>query len=101
MSNTLNDLIKQINNSTNKTITNIVLKEKRDIDLQVNYNSGLFKVTAELISFVAISKYDILYLEDVYGKPIEINREEFFNIISKQYNETMKQWFDNYNKINE
>jgi hypothetical protein len=101
MSNTLNDIIKQINNSTDKTISNIVLKEKRDIDLQVNYNSGLFKITPALISFVAISKYDILYLEDVYGNPIQINREEFFNIISKQYNETMKQWFDNYNKINE
>lgn len=101
MSSSLNEIIKQINNSTDKTITNIVLKEKRDIDLQINYNSGLFKITSELISFVAISKYDIMYLEDVYGKPIQINREEFFNIISKQYNETMKQWFDNYNKINE
>jgi hypothetical protein len=101
MTSLLNEIIDQIKYSTDKTISNMVLKEKRDIDLQINYNSGLFKITSELISFVAISKYDILYLEDVYGKPIQINREEFFDIISKQYNKTMKQWFDNFNKINE
>jgi hypothetical protein len=101
MTSLLNEIIDQIKYSTDKTISNMVLKEKRDIDLQINYNSGLFKITSELISFVASSKYDIIYLEDVYGKPIQINREEFFDIISKQYNKTMKEWFENYNRINE
>ena len=61
-------------------------------DLIVSHNSGLFVVTPDLIAFLSVWDDDLLYLEDHYGNPIQVNREELLTQCKQQYQKVMNRW---------
>ena len=80
---------------TNKRI----LREKIQTDLHVPYNNGLFKITPELIAFLATWDSDELFLEDTYQNPIKINRTEFLTLCKQHYQMVMNTWHIQHDEI--
>ena len=88
----LENLVNQTKLATDYANNKIVLREKIQNDLHFTYNSGLFKVTPELLAFVATWPTDTLYLEDTYQNPIEIERQVFLAQIQQHYQKSMNRW---------
>ena len=61
-------------------------------NLHFPYNGGLFKVTLELLAFVLTWPNDVLYIEDTYQNPIEIDKQEFLAIAQQHYQTVMNTW---------
>jgi ornithine carbamoyltransferase len=88
----LENLVNQTKLATDYANNKITLREKIQNDLHFAYNSGLFKVTPELLAFVATWPADTLYLEDTYQNPIEIERQVFLSQAQQHYHKSMNRW---------
>jgi hypothetical protein len=88
----INQLVQEIRLATDYQVNKRILREKIQTDLQVAYNGGLFKVTPELIAFLAAWDSDELFLEDTYQNPIKIKREEFLTLCQQHYQMVMNEW---------
>lgn len=97
--NDINDVVKQVKLATDFQINKRLLREKILIELHLPYNSGLFKLTPDLLSFVATWPDDTLYLEDIYQNPIEINRTEFLEKARQKYHAVMNDWHQQYAEL--
>jgi hypothetical protein len=95
----LDQLVTQIRQATDYQINKQILREKIQTDLHVAYNNGLFKVTPELIAFLATWDAETLYLEDTYHNPIEINRNEFLLLCRGHYQQVMNTWHIQHEEI--
>ena len=93
------DLIEQIKKSNDITVRKLAVKEKKDIELQIVHKNGLFKITPQLISFIAVWPKDTVCIEDCYEKPIIINKQEFLEIIVSTYNNAMNKFHEEYDKV--
>jgi hypothetical protein len=69
-----------------------VLHERIQSELHVTYNGGQFKITTELLAFLATYRYTEIYLEDIHRNPIKINRDEFRTICEERYQTVMNTW---------
>jgi hypothetical protein len=90
--NELTELVNNIKKSTDYQSNKKILREKMQTDLHLPYNNGLFKVSQELISFLAVWESDSIFLEDVYQNPIQIDREEFLAKCKERYQMVMNAW---------
>jgi hypothetical protein len=89
----LEKLTAEIKRATDYQINKRILREKIQTDLHFTYNSGLFKVTPELLAFVATWPMDYMFLEDTYGNPIEITDTKLFLTQAQQhYQRVMNTW---------
>jgi hypothetical protein len=88
----LENLVNQTKLATDYANNKIALREKIQNDLHFTHNSGLFKVTPELLAFVATWPADTLYLEDTYQNPIEIERQVFLAQAQQHYQKSMNRW---------
>jgi hypothetical protein len=92
-------LVNQIRAATDYQINKQLLREKIQTDLHVTYKSGLFKVSPELIAFLNSWNAEILYIEDVYQNPIEVNRNELLSICLDHYQMVMNVWHIEHEKL--
>lgn len=99
MTTEITQLVAQIKQATDYQTNKRILKEKIQTDLHVPYNNGLFKVTPELIAFLATWTADTVYLEDTYENPIEIQRVEFLELCQQHYQQAMNAWHIQYDEI--
>jgi hypothetical protein len=88
----INELVEEIKQATNYQTNKRILREKITTDLHFTYNSGLFKASPELFSFVVCWNSDELFLEDVYQNPIKVTRSEFLDLCGKHYQMVMNRW---------
>jgi len=88
----LENITNQIRLATDYQINKRILREKIQTDLHVPYNGGLFKVSPELIAFLATWDGDELFLEDTYQNPIKINRKELLDKCREHYQMIMNTW---------
>lgn len=88
----LEKIVNQIRLATDYQINKRILREKIQTDLHVPYNGGLFKVSPELIAFLATWDGDELFLEDTYQNPIKINRKELLDKCREHYQMIMNTW---------
>jgi hypothetical protein len=95
----LEKLTEQIRLATDYQVNKRILREKIQTDLHVPYNSGLFKVSPELIAFLNSWDSDELFLEDTYQNPIKINRTEFLTLCRQQYQMVMNTWHIQHEEI--
>lgn len=72
----------------------ISLKESQQERLTVSYNGGMFRVTLELMSFLASWPADNdLYLEDLYENPVAIlDPQELLYKCRMRWQEVMNDW---------
>jgi len=73
--------------------------------LMISYGGGLFKITQELIAFLALvlmAKRNEVILIDENDIPIKIeNVREFGEKISAQYEKALAQYYNSYQKLSE
>jgi len=95
----LEKITQQVRLATDYQTNKHILREKIQTDLHVPYNSGLFKVTPELIAFLNSWDSDELFLEDTYQNPIKINRKELLNKCREHYQMVMNTWHYQHEEI--
>jgi hypothetical protein len=89
----LNQLVDQIRLATDYQTNKQILREKIQTELHMPYNGGLFKITPELLAFVATWPVDWMFLEDVYQNPISIDNTKVFLVKAQQhYSSVMNDW---------
>lgn len=94
-----NQLVEQVRLATDYQINKRILREKIQTDLHIAHNGGLFKVTPELLAFVATYRFTTMYIEDTYGNPIEIDRDKFRTLCEEQYQKVMNRWHQEHDKL--
>lgn len=92
-------LLSQIRQATSYQQNKQILREKIQTDLHFAHNGGLFKVTPELLAFVATWPIDELYLEDTYQNPIEIDRTVFLVQAQQHYQKVMNRWHQAHDEL--
>jgi hypothetical protein len=97
--NNINQLVEQVRLATDYQTNKEILREKILTDLHVAYHGGLFLVTQELISFLTVMNEDILYLEDTYHNPIEVDRTGLLILAREHYQKVMNRWHQEHNEL--
>jgi hypothetical protein len=95
----IENLVTEIKQATDYQINKRILREKIQTDLHFAYNSGLFKITPELLAFVQSWPVDELYLEDAYQNPIEIDKQVFLVTAQQHYQKVMNRWHQEHNEL--
>ncbi len=95
----IEQLVEQVKLSTDYQINKRMLREKMLADLHLPFNGGMFKITPELLGFVATWPLEWLVLEDVYQNPIEVDRVVFLAQAQQLYSKTMSEWRIQHDKI--
>ena len=99
MTTEIENLVEQVKQATNFQSNKRMLREKIQTDLHFPYNNGLFKVTPELLAFVATWPVDTMYLEDVYQNPIEVDKQVFLVTAQQHYQIVMNTWRQQYAEL--
>ena len=97
--NSVSQLVEQVKLATDYQINKRILRERVLTELHMPYNNGMFLLTPELLSFAATWPNDILYLEDTYQNPIEINRQEFLDKARAHYQQAMNEWHQKHEEL--
>ena len=92
MSEQINQLVEQIRVATDYQKNKQALREKILTDLHLPYAGGLFLIDINLLAFLATWPSDELYLEDIYGNPIHIIKQELFDKAQQHYQTIMNAW---------
>ena len=77
-----------------------ILKEKYQARLLFAHNGGMFRVTPELLAFIAYWPINELYLEDLYGNPIEVDRSVFQIQAQQHFHQQMNAWHAEFAELN-
>jgi len=85
-------LTNEVRRATDYQANKKFLREKIQTDLHYAHNGGLFKITPELIAFTQGWPMDDMYLEDVYGNPIQVDRPVFLIQAQQHYQKVMNTW---------
>lgn len=72
------------------------LRERIQAELVLAHNGGLFQITPELLAFVAYWPIPELYLEDMYGNPVEVDRQIFLVQAQQHYHAVMNTWHNEF-----
>lgn len=72
------------------------LRERMQAELVIAKNGGMIKITPELIAFVKTWPVDELYLEDIHGNPIKLDRQTFLVQAQQHYQTVMNAWYDEF-----
>ena len=91
--------MEQVRLATDFNVNKQILREKIQTELHIAHNGGMFKITPELIAFVKDWPLDILYVEDVYQNPIEIDRQVFLVTAQQHYHRVMNEWHQQYAEL--
>ena len=96
----LEQLTAEIKRATDYQVNKRILREKILTDLHMPYNGGLFKISPELIAFVATWPNQPLYLEDTYQNPIEItDPDQFLTRAREHYQRVMNTWHQQHEEL--
>jgi len=99
MSEQINQLVEQIRVATDYQKNKQALREKILTDLHLPYAGGLFLIDTNLLAFLATWPSDELYLEDIYGNPIHIIKQELLDKARQHYQTVMNTWHMEHEKI--
>lgn len=95
----IDKLVSVIRTSVDFNTSKLHLREKMHADLHLPYNGGLFKVTPELLAFLATWPVDELWLEDIYQNPIEVDKQVFLAQARQHYYRVMNEWHQQYEEL--
>lgn len=95
----ISSIVEQVRLATDFNVNKQILREKIQTELHIAHNGGMFKITPELIAFVKDWPLDILYVEDVYQNPVEIDRQVFLVTAQQHYHRVMNEWHQQYAEL--
>lgn len=96
---TIQPIVDTIRKSTDYQINKVILREKIQTDLHFAQSGGLFKVTPELLAFVATWPTDELYLEDSYQNPVLVDKQVFLVTAQQHYQKVMNYWHEQHAEL--
>ena len=99
MSTPVEEIVNQVKLATDYQINKRVLRERILTELHMPYNNGLFKLTPEILAFVATWVGDSLYIEDIYQNPILIEKQEFLIRAQQHYQSVMNEWHQQHEEL--
>lgn len=99
MSDSIQRLVQTVKLATDYQKNKRILKEKITSDLHLPYGNGLFKITPELLAFIATWPDAVLYIEDTYENPIKIDKEEFLVKARAHYQSVMNIWHQQHEEL--
>lgn len=99
MSEQINQLVEHIKVATDYQKNKQALKEKILTDLHLSYAGGLFLIDVSLLSFLATWPDDELYIEDIYGNPIRVIKQELLDKARQHYQTVMNAWHIEHEKL--
>ena len=88
----IEQIVNQVKLATDYQVNKQILREKIRTELHLAYNNGLFYLDQSLLAFVATWPDAVLYLEDAYQNPIEVQRDEFLVLARERYHAVMNTW---------
>lgn len=97
--NDLSKLVDQVRLATDFQINKQNLRERIQTELHMAHNGGLFKITPELLAFIQSWPIDMLYLEDVYQNPVEIDKQVFLVTAQQHYHRVMNEWHQQFAEL--
>ena len=74
------------------------LRERIQAELVLTDSGCMIKITPELIDFVKTWPVDELYLEDVHGNPVKLDRQTFLVRAQQHYQTCMNTWHDEFER---
>ena len=77
----------------------LALKEQQEQRLTVTHNGGVFHVDISLLAYLKTEPNSHIYLEDSYGNPIYVDRQELWTQGRARYNEVMNDWHNQYEEL--
>lgn len=95
----INETVEMVKQATDFQTNRKILREKIRTDLVLPYNGGLFLVTPELQAFLATHPDDVIYLEDSYENPVQVNRIELLELCRERYQRVMNTWHQQYEQL--
>lgn len=95
----IDQIVNQIKLSTDYQTNKRILREKILTDLHMPYNNGMFKITPELLAFVSTWPDDVLYIEDTYQNPIQIQSKDFLEKARTHYQQAMNEWHQQHEEL--
>lgn len=72
------------------------LRERIQAELVITQDGGMFKVTPELINFLKDWPIDEMYLEDMHGNPIKVDKQVFLIRAQQHYHTVMNAWHNEF-----
>ena len=97
----LDTLTAEIRRATDYQINKRILREKIQTDLHLAHHGGLFKITPDLIAFLSSwpQEVEIIYLEDSYSNPIEVDRKVLLVQAQQHYQKVMNTWHQQHEEL--
>jgi len=92
-------IVEQVRVATDYQLNKRILREHILTELHLPYNNGMFKVTPDLLAFLATWPDDTLYLEDIYQNPIEVKREELLDLARQHYQSVLNTWHQQHEEL--
>lgn len=92
-------IVEQVKVATDFQINKRILRERILTDLHMPFNNGMFKLTPELLAFVSTWPLEVLYLEDTYQNPIEIDKQVFLVKAQQHYHAVMNDWHQQHEEL--
>lgn len=83
----------------NKKALEEIIDQRLLIAYTYQTNSGMFKATPELMSFLNLWSDDEIVIKDVYDSPILVNRVELLDQLKQVYQQAMNYWYFEYSKL--
>lgn len=99
MTTDIENLVAQVRQATDYQANKRMLRERIQTDLHMPFNNGLFKITPELLAFVSTWPLEIIYLEDTYQNPIEIDKQVFLIKAQQHYHMVMNEWHQQHDEL--
>lgn len=99
MTTEIENLVAQVKQATTYNTNKLILRERIQTDLHMAFGNGLFKITPELLAFVATWPTEWLYLEDTYQNPIEVEKQVFLVKARQHYQKVMNEWHDQHEEL--
>lgn len=96
---TVEQIVEQVKVATDFQINKRILRERILTDLHMPFNNGMFKLTPELLAFVSTWPLEVLYLEDTYQNPIEIDKQVFLVKAQQHYHSVMNEWHQQHEEL--
>ena len=77
----------------------LALKEQQEQRLTVTHNGGQFTVDITLLAYLKSEPDSHIYLQDDYGNPIKVDRDELLTQARARYKEVMNDWHNQHEEL--
>lgn len=95
----VDNLIQECKTKFDHNLSKHYLKEKYESKLIFADQGGLWKATPDFLSFLASPTLNETVILDLYGNPIQVNKEQLSITAHSTYHNVMTEWHNEWSKL--